>query len=505
MTAMKRTLSILIALLTAASAFAACGEKAPDTAAPSAGAAEIETADENAGQAETTEVPAEYKAPDANYNGEVFTFLDYDTEDWFWRAASYSDIRAEEQNGDPINDAQYKRNLAVEELLGVKIETVKADSVDRQINGQMLDKFIAAGDASIDAAFVFGMNFASLMSDAGKLQNLLGLDTLNVSSSWWNQNFVSEMTLRGTLKGVTGSISIFNSFAPELYFFNKNMAESFGINDLYSLADSGQWTFDKAVEYSGLVASDIDGDGKMTENDRFGTAIQPALVLDCVLACGERLTKKDGDSIELALNTPRTAQIVEKVVPYLNDKHINAVTSMFSGYSNVFRQVHIPLFMNDQILFNFNQLLISIELRDMEADFGLLPLPKLDESQPEYHTFGSPWWDTILVVPAMNARHEITGHIFDALGYYSQQLVIPAFIDQTVSNKALRDEDSARMLNIVLGSQVYDIGYFYGWGDLAGMLNGLGSSNKTDFASAYAKVESKALAAMEKTLADLEG
>ena len=313
------------------------------------------------------------------------------------------------------------------------------------------------------------------------------------------------MTLRGTLKGVTGSISIFNSFAPELYFFNKNIAESYSIGNLYTLADDGKWTFDKAIEYSELVASDLNGDGKMDENDRFGTAIQTGLVADCVFACGERFTKKDGDSIELALNTPRTANIVEKIVPYLNDKQHNAVTSMFSGYSNVFRQVHIPLFMNDQILFNFNQLLISIELRDMEADFGLLPLPKLDESQAEYHTFGSPWWDTILVIPAMNNRPEITGHIFDALGYYSQQMVIPAFIDQTVSNKALRDEDSARMLGIVLSTQVYDIGYFYGWGDLAGMLNNLGGSNKTDFASAYAKVESKALAAMEKTLSELEG
>ena len=497
----KRLPAAAASLMLTLSVLAACGGESPVPVSDETRAAETVT------EAEETAAPekSEYTAPDVKYDGETFTFLDYDTEDWFWRAASYSDIRAEEQNGDPINDAQYKRNLAVEELLGVKIETVKADSVDRQINGQQLNKFIAAGDDTIDAAFVFGMNFATLMSDPGKLQNLLDFETLNTSASWWNQNFVSEMTLRGTLKGVTGSISIFNSFAPELYFFNKNVAESFGINDLYSSADDGKWTYDKAIEYSELVASDLNGDGKMDENDRFGTATQSALVADCVLACGERLTKKDGDKIELALNTPRTVNIVEKVVPYLNNKQINAHVGLFSGYSNVFRQVHIPLFMNDQILFNFNQLLISIELRDMEADFGLLPLPKLDESQPEYHTFGSPWWDTILVVPAMNSRPQITGHIFDALGYYSQQYVTPAFIDQTVTNKALRDEDSARMLKIVLTSQVYDIGYFYGWGGLADMLNGLGSSNKTDFASAYAKVEEKAQAAMDKTLEELEG
>ena len=294
-----RASSFMLALLLASAVFAGCGEAAqsspaPGNAAPAdgGGGAQAET------EEETTSLYSLGTIDVKDYGGRTFRVITDDSDP----------VEMPEQTGDIVDDAQYKRNLAVEELLGVKIETVKADSVDRQINGQMLDKFIAAGDASIDAAFVFGMNFASLMSDAGKLQNLLGFDTLNVSSSWWNQNFVSEMTLRGTLKGVTGSISIFNSFAPELYFFNKNMAESFGINDLYSLADSGQWTFDKAVEYSGLVASDIDGDGKMTENDRFGTAIQPALVLDCVLACGERLTKKDGDSIELALNTPRTAR-----------------------------------------------------------------------------------------------------------------------------------------------------------------------------------------------------
>lgn len=89
------TLALLMALL------ASCGETP------------VEKPDDTTGETTTIEdttAAPEYLPPDVDYEGATFTILDYDTDEYFWHAATYSDIHAEEDNGDPINDAQFKRN-----------------------------------------------------------------------------------------------------------------------------------------------------------------------------------------------------------------------------------------------------------------------------------------------------------------------------------------------------------------------------------------------------------
>ena len=67
-------------------------------------------------------------------------------------------------------------------------------------------------------------------------------------------------------------------------------------------------------------------------------------------------------------------------------------------------------------------------------------------------------------MPKTNTDLEMTGHVLEAMGYYSQQILTPAFIDTTVRHKALRDEDSSNMLNLIFENRVYDIANIYDFG-----------------------------------------
>ena len=450
---------------------------------------------------EPIETKAEYTSPGVDYGGAEFTILDYDTDEYFWQAATYSDIHAEEENGDPINDAQYKRNRQVEEELNITLKTYPVGGVARFSNASEYRKLILAGDNSVDAAFVFGAEASSLLGE-GYLTDLHSIPTLNLGASWWDQNAIDTFTFGGNLEVVTGDISLYTSFSPIMYFYNKNLAEAFKIDDCYDLVRSGKWTYDKVFEYCELVAGDLDGNNIMDENDRYGMAEQLALVSDMLISAGIRYTERDKDgNITLKLNSERTISAIEKVVPFLNDGNTNSIATNYTKvYSNPFYEMHLPMFKNSQILFNFNQLLISFELRAMETDYGILPTPKYDEEQEEYYTSMSTSWMTLLSVPVTNDRPEMTGHVLDALGYYSQQYVTPEYIDTTVRHKSLRDEDSAEMLEIILESKVYDIAQIYNWGGIVSMVNNLGVNNNINFASQYANIESKVLTEMEKTL-----
>ena len=53
-------------------------------------------------------------------------------------------------------------------------------------------------------------------------------------------------------------------------YFNQNMAEDYGIGDIYDLVDTGKWTWDALYSFGQLAASDLNNDGKFTIDDRFG-------------------------------------------------------------------------------------------------------------------------------------------------------------------------------------------------------------------------------------------
>ncbi len=489
-----RLLALLLVLVLACPAFAACGNAETATETEATTETLLETAEES------TEL-IQYNAPDVQYEDTEIMILDYDTDEYFWQAATYSDICADELTGDPINDAQFKRNVQVEEELGVIIETHPVGGVGRGSNGSTLKTFILASDDTIDAAFLFATELKSILAEPGYLLDLYTVPNLDPSASYWDQSGVENFTFGDGLKAITGDISIYAAFAPELYFYNKAVAEEHKLEDMYELVREGKWTHDVVFRMCEQVSYDVDGNGIMDENDAYGMANQRNLMSDVLVSSGVRYTEKQPDgSLKLALNTEKTVDIINDWVPFFNNESVSIIADLYQKkYSNPFYEMHMPMFKNNQILFNFNQILISFELREMDTDFGLLPMPKCDESQSEYLTSMSTSWLTMLCVPVTSGELDKIGHVLSALGYYSKHYVTPEFIDRTVRHKSLRDDNSAEMLEIILSSRTYDIAQVYNWGNVLNIVNSLSVNNSTDFASSYTKGESAVLTDMEKT------
>lgn len=486
------TLFLLMAML------ASCGADVTE------GGKDTSSSDINtSGNAET----GEYVHPGVTYGGETFTLLDYDTEEYSWQAASYSNIAAEEENGEPINDALYNRNLAVEEALDVTIDVYSVGGSNRKNNDDELQKLILAGDDLVDAAFLFANDMAGMLTEEGMLIDFGEVSTLNTEASWWNQEIINEMAVGGAQKVITGDISLYTAFSPQLLFMNKEVASQFKIDDCYDLVREGKWTYDKMIEYSSLVASDINGDTKMDQNDRYGVLLQGGLMSYTLNAGDVKCTVKNADGQpELSVYSPRSVNIVEKMAEFMTNANICCNANTYSSqYSNVFYEMFIPMFRDNQALFYWNQLLISFELRAMESDYGLLPLPKYDEAQENYFAPVNNSWAMLLAIPATNADLARTGHILDALGYYSQQIVKPEFIDTTIRHKSLRDEDSGEMLELILDHTTIDAALVYNWGKMYDLLNSLTSASKPDFASQYAKYESAIKTEMQKTFDEIKG
>ena len=113
-------------------------------------------------------------------------------------------------------------------------------------------------------------------------------------------------------------------------------------------------------------------------------------------------------------------------------------------------------------------------------------------------------YSRLICVPSSVGDPEMVGKVLEMLGYYSTEYVYPAYYDDLMNSKVVRDAESIEMLDIVFNSVVCDGGMSY-FG-----LNGKGleammyyvsrtlSKGKNEFASFYAKNEEKAQAEIDK-------
>ena len=152
----------------------------------------------------------------------------------------------------------------------------------------------------------------------------------------------------------------------------------------------------------------------------------------------------------------------------------------------------IRLFSANQSLYLDVSLFFIGSLRDMEADFGILPYPKYDEAQSDYYSRVAYYWACI--VPVTNKDLEFTGAMLEALNCESANSVVPAYYEIALKGKYSRDNESEQMLQLISDNRIIDIGDTTLCGEIRdGFIAQLFKSNKRE------NLESK-LASAEKTI-----
>ena len=133
----------------------------------------------------------------------------------------------------------------------------------------------------------------------------------------------------------------------------------------------------------------------------------------------------------------------------------------------------------------------------MESDFGILPYPKLNTTQEEYYHTVAPYNSQFICVPLIQNDVERTGTITEALAYYGQKIVLPAYYDVTLIGQSARDEESEAMVEIILDPLVFDIGYYYQIGPYNKQLIIMIRNHDRNFASMYDSYKNTATALLK--------
>ena len=481
----KKILIGLILLLILAE-FASCKSDRPNdssnTDAPNNG--------ESASDNELTD-PSKPVLPEVDYKGDAFTFLVQEYVNGYW--GSY-EIYAEEETGDPINDAVYIRNRKVEEKLNINIKEVRTDAVHTTAQ-----KSIGADESSYDCIMP-ALRYAADMASNGYLISLDQLPYINLEGPWWDQNANAGMTIGNRLFFTVGDLNIMDKDSLFIVMFNKAVAQNNGVENLYNLIRENKWTMDKFHSIIKETAQDINGDGKMGFEDMAGLLTSSYCINILYYHTGETATRKDADGYPyFTMNNERGIRAAEKAFEIITDKSATVLAEELTGVGNVYDAMQ-QMFQSDRGLFYMMQITYLHRMRTMESDFGILPTPKLDEMQDKYYTAINREVANCVAVPVTVRDREKTSVIIEALAGESKYTVIPAYYEITITNKMIRDEESAEMLDIILSSRVFDLGFIFGWGDLGNVPWSLYPNKGGNFVSTYEKREPVAISEMEKTI-----
>lgn len=397
------------------------------------------------------------------------------------------DLVAEEENGDILNDATYKRNMYLEDNFGFTINAgVSADASLTEIN-----TLILAGDDTYDAYFPMGRQAAS----AAQSQLLLDLNTLqylDLDAECWNQMFLDSLTFGDKQYYAAGAISTNSYDAVRVFMFNKDLLCDLQLEDPYQLVRDGKWTFDKFNELAVTGASDINGDTVMDLEDQWGMAWQESIGgMIFYFGMGENIASTDENGYPtVSVGSERSIEVYDRISAMLQNKqsyYIGADTDI------------LAIFSEGRSLFFTEVLEACNRLRSSEVNFGVIPSPKYDESQENYIQYVDAWCISPIVVPVNTSNADRTGFIIQAMAEASAKFLTDPYYDLVLTGKALRDDESAEMLDIIVNNFVMDSTDMYQWSGFKDTFR-VGMANGSDLSSILAANLSPLEAAIEETI-----
>jgi ABC-type glycerol-3-phosphate transport system substrate-binding protein len=367
---------------------------------------------------------------------------------------------------------------------------------------------VLAGDHEFDAALISGSSLPSVLNVTNSLYDLNGLSTLDLSKSYWDQQSRADLSIYNKQFAVVGDISLYSFFSNTVMYFNKVLLNDYSLDNPYDLVRQNKWTWDRLHSMAKTVTNDLNGDGVINHEDQIGFLSEHSHLATIYRTTGERMTEKDADDIPiLVLGSERSITAYNFAFELLLDTTSTFMVGNVPGtFVNRFHEWATPKFIQNEVLFFYNQLLVTFELRNMNADFGIIPPPKFDEAQDRYFTTSANWFLTHLVIPITNPDPEQAGAIIDAMCYFSQQIVKPAFYDVSVTYRLTRDEDSLDMLNIIRDNRTFDMAFLFNWNNMTWELfNRILDSGQNTFVSSLDRMEDLIRTSIENTVSQILG
>ncbi len=413
--------------------------EAPDDTAYESDDKYVKHEDDGSVKAEAESYLAEL--PERDYGGAVFFIT-----------TPGAEYIAPDDTSDAVSKLAYERNREVEELLGISIVT-SVRSTDTML--EELKQAEASGSYYTDLLMVPVYMIGQYKID-DVLLNMRTIPFFDIDKPYFSKSS-SDMTSGGySTFGVAGYASISPSSFSAVYM-NKTVLTEAGIDvdEIYRNAADGNWTWDTLLSYTAAVRTlngtkqptDAGFDGYYTltaQNTagRLADLIFKSSGNDFIIT-GRRKVPSIGYTVTSSKKTVQTIYDIYNDSCAITSETASAVTPFSEGRS----------------AFLVDYLYVMEQLANSEADWGILPLPKGDESD-EYRTLISNT-ELVFAIPKSHTNTEYAGITLSALNAASYGYIYDEYVNYSMMNY-LRDNESIEMLDIILDTASFDFALAFG-------------------------------------------
>ncbi len=407
---------------------------------------EVETID----QSFVCDLPEDYKVEGSKIVNIIYAKSDYT-----------ADELVPGEAGGLVSDAVHERNVAVEEQLGVEMKFFPEDNatnVNTKVNQDIL-----SGDGEFELVSS-GTYLSVLPAMEGKYVNLSSLSNIDTSKHYWTQGYNDMVTFTDQdmqfLASGPAAITMFRLMYLTLY--NKQLFSDYQIPDLYDVVTSGKWTLDYQYSISTGKYLEKDGDNVPSDEDFFGFVTGDIISVDPYLVATDvHLIVKDPDTAELTFNgevLAKLSDVCDKIQKLYNDQGTYVYktaekddvpkTEIITHFNNERAMMVTTLFW--QMEHNFDAL--------SNLTYGIAPIPKFDELQPEYHSYVQDQVTCFGISAAVAdpARQNELAAVLELLAYHSYNIVRPAYYETALSERYMQDPQSSEILDLIFDTLDFD-------------------------------------------------
>ena len=402
----------------------------------------------------------------------------------------------------------YERNLAVEARLNVDID------------------FIASGTSYWEDVVAIIKQNVQTMSDAYEIvftsnntvtqQKLFNYfhdfndsEYIDTTADWWYEDAIMETSVDNyNYRFLYGDISIMDMGVAGTVYYNKELYEQYlsankNADELYNKVLDGTWTLEEFTRLTKKANIEKGGDGS---NDIHGYSLfrgaEPIHYFR--EAAGIKMYERNEQGMPIfTLNDERSLQFLEQMYELLYENE--GAWLFYPGMSGA-EEEHSYDFSNGKVIFYLGILndtlgeglheTLKEGLREMKADFGMLPYPKLDEFQEEYVSFmhNASVMVTCPVSSDIDRVNEELSAVIEALASESYRSVTVPYYETALKAAYNRDDLSSQMIDIITGQHdtvkstlTKNFVYEYSWnlGKLGHIFSTLMEQKSKNFASTY--------------------
>ena len=391
--------------------------------------------------------------------------------------------------GDTFYGEVQARNDKIEEMYGVTLDVRKEDGAQGKAEQDAL-----GGTMEYDAVLLSVGSMIALAQDT-LLYDLRSEEFngyFDEKAPWWAASANEAYSIDGRLYFTTGDITIMNKANIWSMLFNKQMVIDNGLEDPYQLVKDGTWTFDKMVEMAKSVSTATATSDWKDETVTWGMITAYGDAYQFYGGSGMRVCEKDPQDVPvLTFGGEASITIAEKILTTMGTSTWRLYAEICEGGpKNNKWEDSFDIFNTGRALFRPSGFTAVTKARSRaEMAFGILPMPKMSDTQDGYYTVTSGSWAAGILKNCEDPQ--FSAYMLDAYAAGAKNYITPAYVEVNLLGKSLRDDESEKILYDIFDNIIYDIGAAYDFGGITTMFKTQATNGTADIASAFGAIESQ--------------